>query len=125
MSDRKHTMFYDGGCGLCRATRACLAALDVSRRVRWRAYQSLSEPPRGLAWADLERAAYLRTADGRTFQGFFAFRALSTRLPLLWPLAPLLWLPGMAALGGRAYRWVAANRRCVAGGSRIAPTDKC
>ena len=106
-------MFYDGECGLCRATRAWLSALDVTRRVRWRAYQSLDEPPRGLAWDDLERAAYLRTADGRTFAGFFAFRALSTRLPLLWPLAPLLWLPGMGALGGRVYRWVARNRRCV------------
>ena len=53
------TMLYDGDCGFCRATRSCLAALDVTRRVRWRTYQSLAEPPAGLAWDDLERAAYL------------------------------------------------------------------
>ena len=113
------TMLYDGDCGFCRAARRCLSALDVTGRVRWQAYQALAAPPDGLAWHDLDRAAYLRTADGRLFEGYHAFRALTVRLPMLMPLAPLAWLPGMGALGSRAYRWVAANRRRIGLGCRI------
>ena len=113
------TMLYDGECGFCRATRSCLAALDVTRRVRWLPFQSLSEPPPGLAWDDLERAAYLRAADGRLFEGYYAFRALTVRMPLLMPLAPLMWLPGMGWLGSRVYRWVAENRRRIGFGCRV------
>ena len=75
--------------------------------MRWRTYQSLAEPPDGLTWDDLDRAAYLHAEDGRLFEGYYAFRALTVRMPLLMPLAPLAWLPGMGALGSRAYRWVA------------------
>ena len=112
------TMLYDGDCGFCRAVRRCLAALDVTNRVRWQPFQSLAEPPEGLAWDDLERSAYLRAADGRLFEGFYAFRALTVRLPLLMPLAPLMWLPGMGALGSRVYRRVADNRGRIGFGRR-------
>jgi hypothetical protein len=49
------------------------------------------------------RAAHLRveTADGRDLAGFAACRWLAARLPLLWPLVPVLALPG----AGRLYRW--------------------
>ena len=113
------TMLYDGDCGFCRATRRCLSALDVTNRVRWLPYQSLADPPDGLTWGDLDRAAYLQAEDGRLFEGYYAFRALTVRLPLLMPLAPLAWLPGMAALGSRAYRWVADNRRRIGFGCGI------
>ena len=112
------TMLYDGDCGFCRATRRWLSALDVTNRVRWQTYQSLAEPPDGLTWDDLDRAAYLRAADGRLFEGYYAFRALTVRMPLLMPLAPLAWFPGMGALGSRAYRWVADNRRRIGFGCR-------
>ena len=35
------------------------------------------------------------------------------------PLAPLMWLPGMGALGSRVYAWVAANRRRIGFGCRV------
>src|SRR5205823_7866931 len=54
---------------------------------------------------------HLLAPDGyRLYHGFAAFRWMAWRLPLLWPLAPLLYLPGVPSLGQRAYLWVARNR---------------
>lgn len=54
---------------------------------------------------------HVLTPDGtRLLSGFAALRWLAWRLPLLWPLAPFLYLPGMATLGQRLYLWVARNR---------------
>ncbi len=106
--------YYDGGCGFCLRWVKWLRRMDRAGRVSWVAFQSLPEPPRGLAWDDLQRAAYLDThpdtAVGPLYEGFYAFRQLTRRVPLLFPLTPLFWLPGMEWLGTRVYRWVAANR---------------
>lgn len=54
---------------------------------------------------------HVLTPDGtRLLSGFAALRWLAWRLPLLWPVAPFLYLPGMATLGQRLYLWVARNR---------------
>ena len=46
----------------------------------------------------------------RVSGGFDAFGRLCIRLPLLWPLAPLVFLPGARWIGRRTYRWIAAHR---------------
>jgi hypothetical protein len=54
---------------------------------------------------------HVLTPDGRrVYHGFAALRWLAWRLPLLWPLAPLLYLPGIPSLGQRLYLWIARNR---------------
>lgn len=117
--------YYDGGCGFCRAAMRLLAAVDFFHRLTWIPFQELEAPPRGLSWADLDRAAYLETGPpaagkggtGRRYAGFYAFRMLTLRLAPLMPLAPLLWLPGVNRLGEAAYRRVARNR-CRLGAQR-------
>lgn len=106
--------YYDGECGFCICWVHRLERLDRAGRVSWAAFQSLDSPPRGIGWEDLKRSAYLdtdpRTGAAGLHEGFFAFRQLTRRIPALFPLAPVLWLPGMAWLGSRVYRWVANNR---------------
>jgi predicted DCC family thiol-disulfide oxidoreductase YuxK len=53
----------------------------------------------------LEREMYVVTAAGKRLPGIEAVRYLSRRLPLLWPLALILHLPGTAGL----WRWVYAK----------------
>ena len=102
--------YYDGNCTFCTRSVAALSRSNWRGGVEWVAFQSLAVPPAGLTWSDLEQAAYLDTGDGKLRQGFFAFRKLSLRLPLLLPLAPILWFPGMGLLGAPVYRWIARNR---------------
>jgi hypothetical protein len=45
--------------------------------------------------------------DATLYRGFFAFRQLAGLLPPLWPLWPVLHLPGLDRLGPWIYRLVA------------------
>ena len=120
MGGDKWVFYYDGDCRFCRAAVRLLARLDFGSRVQWADFRELAAPPPGLSWKDLEQAAYLeRTGAGHRYRGFYAFRMLTLRLPPLWVLTPLLWLPGAHWLGERAYRWVAQNRYRISGCGRF------
>jgi hypothetical protein len=90
--------------------------LDVARVAEMRGIS--------LTAADVEHAMHV-VRPGRAAAGFDAVRLISTRLPLLWPAAPLLYLPGVA-LPGRVLYGALARRRmglvsCSAAGCSLAP----
>ena len=111
---RRWRVYYDGDCGLCQYIVTGLKGLDWVRRCSWIPYQSLSEPPVGLSWGDLQEAVVLETAAGAYMHGYFAFRKLSGALPLLFPMVPVLHIPLVTRIGVRGYRWIADHRHCVA-----------
>jgi predicted DCC family thiol-disulfide oxidoreductase YuxK len=102
-------VFYDGDCGLCRRTVRVLRRLDVLRQLEWVDFRAaiVDIDPRRL---EHEMAA--RTG-GRTYFGFPAYRALSWRLPIFWPLLPLMYLPGARPIGDAVYRRIAARRYSI------------
>ena len=109
--------YYDGNCGFCTRVAQGLSLIDFFRQVQWIPFQTLEEPPQGLSWEDLDRAAYLDTRGRGLHEGFYGFRMLTLRLVPLVPLAPVFWFPGMNLLGTKVYRWIARNRyrisRCM------------
>jgi len=46
-------------------------------------------------------------SKNQLYEGFYAFRMLTVRLPLLAPLALICWLPGVSVIGVAAYQTVA------------------
>lgn len=107
-------LLYDGQCPLCRRSVAILTKLDWLRRLDCRDARDEAnippfEPP--LNPVRLLEEMHLVTPDGRrVYHGFGAFRWMAWRLPLLWLMAPLLYLPGVPRLGQRVYLLVARNR---------------
>jgi predicted DCC family thiol-disulfide oxidoreductase YuxK len=107
-------LLYDGQCPLCRKCVAVLKKLDWARQVRYQDARSkeplpATNPP--LDPARLLEEMHLVTADRRkVYHGFGAFRWLAWRMPLLWLVAPFLYIPGVPWIGHRAYLWVARNR---------------
>ncbi|PAW76875.1 MAG: hypothetical protein B9S33_20580 [Pedosphaera sp. Tous-C6FEB] len=69
----------------------------------------------GLREGELPTEMKLRLADGRLLGGVDAYIALAEAAGWTAPLGWLARLPGLNALAWRAYRWVAANRYCLAG----------
>jgi predicted DCC family thiol-disulfide oxidoreductase YuxK len=99
-------VFYDGDCGLCQRTARILQRLDVLGQLDWVDFRTAKvdiDPAR------LEHEMASRSG-GRTYFGFSAYRALSWRLPIFWPLLPLLYLPGVRPIGDAVYRRIAARR---------------
>lgn len=107
-------VLYDGQCAFCRKSVDLLRRLDWRGRLRFAdARDPAQRPPseRPLDPSRLLQEMHVLTADGRrVYHGFGALRWLAWRLPLLWPVAPLLYLPGVLPLGQRLYLWVARNR---------------
>jgi predicted DCC family thiol-disulfide oxidoreductase YuxK len=107
-------VLYDGQCPLCRKSVAILKWLDWRNRLccldaRNPENVPLLDPP--LIPERLLEEMHLVTPDGqRVYHGFKAFRWMAWRLPLLWGLAPSLYLPGVPALGQWVYLWIARNR---------------
>ncbi len=107
------TLLYDGRCGFCIASVRRLLALDVFGVVEAVDFHSLSDVSRvhpALTPTRCHSRMQLVEPTGRLTEGFFSVRRLSVMLPLLMPLAPLLYLPGVGWLGQRAYDWVARHR---------------
>jgi predicted DCC family thiol-disulfide oxidoreductase YuxK len=113
----RDTVIYDGQCRFCRGQIATLRRLDLGGRL---AFVSLHDPIVGrdfpeLAPDDLHARMYIVDTRGRAHGGADAVRYLSRRLPLLWPLALPLHVPGSLPLWQRIYAWVARHRYRIAG----------
>lgn len=107
-------VLYDGGCGLCTRTMGWLRRLDWLGRLRWVDINA--------NWDQLEQMypavrrdrcvdeMHVVRADGGVTAGFDGFRTIAWHVPLLMPVAPLLHVPGVPAVGRRVYRYVATHR---------------
>lgn len=132
------TVYYDDQCPLCVRSMVILDALDVRRRL---AYVGIGRIVPGvhdetatreragrtpsaredLSPDALRHAMHVLDPRGGVHRGFFAFRALSRTLPPLWPVLPVLHLPGAAKVGSQVYARVARRRlrvTCRAGACR-------
>jgi predicted DCC family thiol-disulfide oxidoreductase YuxK len=111
------TVLYDGQCRFCRSQVAMLRALDLSGRLR---FVSLHDPAVARDFPELPPEAlmkemYLVDRSGHARAGAEAVRYLSWRLPLLWPLAVPLHVPGSLPVWRWLYQLIARNRYRLAG----------
>ena len=116
-------VIWDCECGLCRRFMVACRRLDWLDRLEWRCRQeealyrrfpSLSEE-----MTQRSMVVLVPGREGRPLAGIGAVRQVFLHLPLLFPIALLLWLPGLSHLGEWAYYWVARNRYRLGGSCRI------
>ena len=105
---------YDGECGLCRGVAGWLRRHDRRQRLRFEPIADVVDVGgQRLHRAVLETEMHVVARSGRVYRGFRSWRRIAREVPILWPLLPLLWLPGAGLVGDRAYRWVAGHRTIV------------
>lgn len=106
-------IIFDGQCGFCIRSLKVVRALDIRGALR---FHDANQPETlelfpELRGADLTEAMYARVQGEPAHRGFYAFRRVLWSSPLMWPLIPLLYFPGVSFLGERVYAWVARNRK--------------
>ena len=104
-------VIYDSDCGLC------VRAVTVLKSLDW--FGAISARP-GPAGIPAMRAIY----RGHVSEGYDAFRQVARVVPVLWLALPFAYLPPVAALGHRAYAWVAAHRS-TSGACGVGPDAAC
>ncbi|MGB7946617.1 MAG: DCC1-like thiol-disulfide oxidoreductase family protein, partial [Candidatus Binatia bacterium] len=107
-------VIYDGNCSRCRRTIASLRVFDIFGRLTYvNAHDKESIREHGLLWLDASAIMtdlYVVTARKQGWPGFFGYRILAARIPILWPIWPLLYVWPITAIGTRLYRHVADSR---------------
>lgn len=115
------TLIYDGDCGVC--TRLSRTVTTTVRRrpedFAVSAYQDVDDLAAvGLTAQACDEALQWVAADGRVSSAQDAVaRVLLAGRPALRPLGAVILLPGVNALAGIVYRWVALNRHRLPGGT--------
>ena len=121
ISTEKHperdTVLFDGECRFCQRQIAILNNLDLRNRL---IYKSLHDPSVAadfpeLTIEQLQEQMFVIDTQGNARGGATAVRYLSRKLPLLWPLALLLHIPGSLPLWNRLYKFIAERRLWIAG----------
>jgi predicted DCC family thiol-disulfide oxidoreductase YuxK len=110
-------VIFDGQCRFCTAQVRRLAGWDSRGRL---AYLSLHDPQVAERYPDLSHEQLMQAMvvvdpKGCRHIGADAIRRVSTQLPRLWCLAPLLNIPGSLPLWQFLYRQVAKRRYKIAG----------
>src|SRR5215813_4838586 len=106
------TVLFDDRCGKCRRFVAFSSLLDLARHLD---LIGLSEPRRAREFGHFDLDAlnfemHVIDSHNQIFRGFFAIRRIALEVPLMWPLAALLFLPGVSTAGVPIYAWVARTR---------------
>ena len=105
-------VLYDDHCPLCTFQMKLLTWLDWFNVIT---LLPISQPraaevaPR-LTREDLLEAIHCVAKDGRIYRGARCIRYAGMRLPLLVPVALVLWFPGVIWVAEKFYMWVARNR---------------
>ena len=105
-------VLFDGACPRCRASMALITAADpdhVIEPVDLTAVDVTSIHP-NLTKADCMQSMHVVSGSGRITAGFDGVRSIAALLPLFWPVAAILYVPGVAWPGRRVYNRVAATR---------------
>jgi len=121
-------VIYDGHCKFCTGQVQNLARWDGSGHRL--AFLSLHDPQVAtrypeLGYDQLIEQMYVVDRRGNRYAGADAFRYLTTRLPLLFPLAPLMHVPFTMPLWRWGYRQVAKRRYRLAGKTEACDGDAC
>lgn len=110
-------IIFDGQCQFCRTQVQRLAQWDRKGRL---SFLSLHAPDVAQRWPDLTHQQlmeqmYLIDQRGNRYGGAMALRYLTRQLPRLWPLLPLMHIPGSLRFWQMLYRWVARQRYRLSG----------
>lgn len=107
-------LLYDGRCRFCQGSVRLLRKLDWLGKLDCkdgRVAENIPSTNPAINPDRLLEEMHLVTPDGsRVYAGFHAFRWMAWRLPLCWPIAPFLYIPGVPWLGQKIYLWIARNR---------------
>ena len=115
---------YDGNCKLCRRTIASFRVFDLVDRMTYvNALNRADLEKHSLEWLDEDALMQdMHVVVGKkVWRGFSSYRVWLSRMPLFWPLLPVLYLWPVTRLGKKFYGHVAESRTCNIAHEMVTP----
>ncbi len=110
-----HFVLYDSECSFCTFQMKVLRWLDWQDKFELLpgadARAAILAPQ--LTADALNEAIHCVTAEGAIHRGARAIRFIAMRLPVMVPLALVLWVPGVIFLAERIYALISRNRQFI------------
>jgi len=106
-------IIYDGHCHFCLASIHILQTMDLFGSLRPVDYHSVEDVKTlhpNLTKELCHSQLYLIEPDGALSGGFFIFRRICFKVPMLYLFVLFFYFPGASLVGPWVYRWVARNR---------------
>lgn len=110
--DATTMVLYDDACLLCTFQMRLLTWLDWFNALSLLPISNprASEIAPTLTRGNLLEAIHCVAKNGKIYRGARCLRFVGMRLPLLIPLALLLWVPGVIWIAEKIYRMISRNR---------------
>ena len=109
---KTHLVLYDDECPLCTFQMKLLSWLDWQNRLALvpLSDDSAQQAAPTVTRDELRAAIHCVTTGGKILRGARCLRFAGMRLPLLLPVALILWIPGVIQIAEVVYKWVSQNR---------------
>jgi len=116
-SSQRPILLYDGSCGFCKWSVRTLQKMDLFCVLEYKNFNEWidrNEPlPAGLTNNDVLKRMYLIENNTDRYGGYIVFRRICWHMPMMFPLIPIIFFPGMGIIGPLLYDLVAKNRKCL------------
>lgn len=113
-------VFYDAECRFCVGGMKRWGGLFARRGFVWLPLQTPGAAARlGVTQEQLLAEMWVQLPGGGVVSGVNAWSTMMRAVWWLWPLGVLLAVPGLNAIAGLVYRWIARNRHCLGGTCKI------
>jgi len=122
----KPVVLYDGTCGICAGNLKWLYRLDTLKKFDDMPYQTegLQQLFPNLKVEECEKAMHLVFPDGRIYAGTDAFRQVFLRMPLMFVVGLVMFIPPIPWILRKLYPVLARNRYKLGGTCELHLPDK-
>lgn len=112
MAAEPTTVLYDDRCPLCTFQMRLLTWVDWFDTVGLMpmSHEQVRRIAPGLTEEQLAAAIHCVTPQGRVYRGARALRHVGIRMPLMFPVALLMWIPGVIQLAEVVYNFISRRR---------------
>jgi len=104
----KPTIVYDDRCLFCIGVKSRIDTL-AKDKFNWVGISKFDYKKYKLKKDDLLKEMHLIEND-KVYKGYFSFKQMSKRIPLLFPLYILMLIPGIDFIGNKIYNFIAKHR---------------
>jgi len=109
MADKRPIIIYDNRCLFCTNTKNKIDKLDNGKKLKWVGIDSFNHKKYKLKKEDLLKEMYLIDNE-RVYKGYYSWKQISKKIPLLFPLYIISLIPGVDFIGNLVYKYISKHR---------------